>query len=104
MKLNLKQKFYNLKNEEVKYENESLTLGIVLATLVLQPHKQKKGFRPLKAWELAKRFYDNDACEIDKADFVQIKDLLEEQEVFFPFVIAQVEEMLLEAEKDKKDN
>lgn len=91
--------------EEVKNKQE-LTLGKVLADFVLTPHQQKRGFRPLKGLELARKFYGKDAknpkVEIDKADFIQIKELVEEKEgVYTPLIVGQVVEMLNEAEKEK---
>ena len=99
MKLNLKQTFKNLKGEDVKVENETLTLGIILANIVLAPHKDKNGFRPLKSWELGKKLYENDIIELDMSDFIQIKELVENHENYFPFILGQVLEMLIKAEK-----
>ncbi len=106
MKINCKQVFKNLKDQiinnsavEEGKKKESLTLGMVLSEVVLAPHKDKNGFRPLKGYELAKKFYNGGIVEIDTADFVQLKELLEESETYVPMIIGQALEMLSETQK-----
>jgi len=94
-KINTRKTFIDLKNKLVKEENkEPLTLGMVLANIILMPHKDKKGFRPLKAWELGKKFYDQEEVEVDLSDFVQLKELVENNELYHTIITAQALEML----------
>ncbi len=99
MKINLKQKIVTIRGEVVKVDNEEITVGFVLSTAILQPHKDKKGFRPLRAWELAKKLDSLEEIELDASELAQIKDILEDNENFYPFVIAQVQEVLINLEK-----
>ena len=92
MKINIKQKFVNLKGEAINVNNdlkvkEPLTLGWVLSEIVLSPNKPKNGFRPLKGWELAQEFYNKSEVEMSGADFLQLKELVENNESFVPLII-----------------
>ncbi len=98
IKLKLKTEIKNLKGDAIKSDNDIATVGLILANTVLEPHKDKKGFRPLKAYELAKKFYDKEEVELDQSDLIQIKELIEES-TYQPMVIAQVLEAIIEAEK-----
>lgn len=93
-KINTKQKFVNLRGFEIKQEKEFLTLGVVLAEIILAPHEDKDGFRPLKAYELAKKFFDQKEVEIDKADLMQLRELVEKSASYIPLITAQVLEKL----------
>ena len=100
MKLNLKQIFFNLKGEKIKNPDGTIcTLGDILAMVVLNPNKQKNGFRPLKAWELAKKFTNNKEIELDVSEVVQIKEMLEEDESLHIAVRAQSLEYFIKADK-----
>lgn len=95
MKLHLNKTFKALNGEDIKVheegnEKEVLTIGKVLANLVLSQHKTKKGFRPLKAYELAKKFYDQNEVEVDQADFIQLRELVEESPDLMPIITAQI--------------
>lgn len=96
--INTKQKFLNLKGEIIYSSNdkkrEPLELGYVLSEIVLSPNKPKNGFRPLKGWELAKKFYKQSEVEIETADFIQLKELVENNDSFIPMITAQAIEML----------
>lgn len=94
MKIDTARTFINLKGSPLKSsdDDEEITLGAVLANLVLTPHQQKNGFRPLKAWELAQKFYKQPVVELDTSDFVQIKELLETTETISPLVAGQIME------------
>ena len=109
MKINCKQTFKNLKNEDIQIvdgndqtKKEILMLGNVIAEILLQPHKEKKGFRPLKSWELAQRFYKDKEVEIDQADFIQLKEIVEENENYNTIIIAQTLVYFNQAEQSKK--
>lgn len=84
----------NLKGEPLKSDGDDLTLGMVIANILLAPHKDKKGFRPLKSYELAKKFYNDATVEIDNADLTQIIELVEETDQVTTLVVAQVLEKL----------
>lgn len=96
MILHTKTQYKNLKGELIEFgsSNEPLTLGDVLSEIILQPHQDKKGFRPLDAWELAKKFYKQEEVEVNLSDFVQLKELVEESKSFYVMIIAQTLEML----------
>ena len=102
MLIKTKGELTNLKGEILKNNGVSLTIGEVLAEIVLAPHKDKNGFRPLKGLELAKKFIDQEEVEIDKADFIQLKEVVENNESYVPLVIAQVL-LLLEDVKETEE-
>lgn len=106
MKINTKLTFKNLTGIDVSVSESAggpkdlLTLGMVLAEAALtSPHKHKNGFRPGKAYDLAKRFYANNVVELDRPDFNQLKELLEDNETYPSIIIAQALEMLEESKK-----
>jgi hypothetical protein len=108
--INIKQTFKNLKGiiitvkgdeEEASTkpeEKEPLTLGQVLADILINSHSIKKGFRPLKSYELAKKFYGENAkkdeVEIELAELIQIRELVEENPFYNTVITAQALEML----------
>jgi len=104
MKIDPNKIFVNLKGDVINSKDENgikspLTLGMVLSELALTPHKQKNGFRPLKGYELAKKFYEEKEVEISPADFAQLKELVENSDMYNTIIIAQVLEMLEESKK-----
>lgn len=101
MKLKLNETIKNLKGEPVKNGEETLTVGACLSEIVLAPHEKQDGFRPLKAYDLAKKFVSQKECEIDTADFVQLKKVVEENKSYIPLVTAQIL-LVLEAVKEAK--
>ena len=101
MKILLKKVIVNLRNKPLKLEDQDLTLGIVLSEIVLAPHKDKNGFRPLKAWELAKKFFSDEEVDLDKSDFIQLKEIVESSQSYNPLVIAQALESLEAVKEDK---
>lgn len=108
-KIKTNLKFKNLKGDIINTEEFQgvkkelpLTLGLVLAEIILATHENKKGFRPLKSYELAKKLYGEDAKEIfevDNADFIQIKELVENSQQYVTLIIAQAIQMLDEFNK-----
>lgn len=104
MKINCGLQFQNLKGEVVNVVDEKggktpLTLGQVLADVALTPHKVKNGFRPLKGYELAQKFYANKEVDIDRADFIQLKELIENNEAYTTLIIAQAIKLLSEVKE-----
>lgn len=97
--INTKHVFVNLKGEPIESEGKGITLGDVLANIILTPHEDKKGFRPLKAWELAQKLSTQTEVEVDKADFVQIKEIVENTKTYNPLIIGQVMEQLAEVKE-----
>ena len=101
-KIILKQTFKNLKGEEIQIIEEGkktgfvLTLGEVLANVVLSPHNDRKGFRPLDAVQLGRKFYNDNEVELTEAEFVQMKELVETSDLM-PIVSGQVLEMFSKA-------
>ncbi len=105
MKIKLKTALVNLKNEAMLTEGEPTTVGLILANIVLTPHKQKDGFRPLKAYELAKKFYDQEEVELDNSDFIQLKEIIEINDAGYqPLVIAQLQQHFINSEKETEKN
>lgn len=97
MKINCKKELLNLKNEPLPTGDEgNLTVGRALANIVLAPHETKNGFRPLKSYELAKKFYYKDEVEIDNSDLIQLKEIVENGKVYSTLVVAQLLEALNE--------
>ena|SRR3990167_11333280 len=95
IKINTKQKYKNLKGEDIQYDNkDNLTLGNVLAEILLQPHEDKQGFRPLESWDLAKKFYSQGEVEVNLSEFIQLRELVEKSKAFIVMVVAQTIEML----------
>lgn len=108
--INIKKTFKNLngititkKGDEeepsVKPEDkEPLTLGQVLADILINSRLQKNGFRPLKSYELAKKMYGENAkqdeVELELAELIQIKELVENNPFYNTVVTAQALEML----------
>lgn len=106
MKINTRLTFKNLTGVDVSVSDEAegqkdlLTLGMVLAEAALtSPHKNKNGFKARKGYDLAKRFYADDVVELDGSDFAQLKELLEDNELYPSIIIAQALEMLEESKK-----
>ncbi len=102
IKLDLTQFIVSLKGTPAKNsENEDLTLGMVLANVVLAPRKARKGFRPLQAWELAQKFYGQKEIELDLSHVSQIKEILEsDDQTQLPFVVGQTLEYIIKAENE----
>ena len=87
------------KNAVSDRTGETLTLGEVLAEVVLAKI-EKDGFRPLKGWELAQKFYKDKEVEVDDSELIQIKELLPKTG-FANSVIGQTEKMLADIKEDK---
>lgn len=77
MKIKLDKTFLNLKGEELKRGDNPIKMGEILAEIILTPAKTKNGFRPLKSFELAKKMDKCEEVELDAADLIQIKELVE---------------------------
>ena len=102
MKLKLNIKITNLKGEFIKADEKTdATVGLMLSNIVLEPHKDKNGFRPLKAYELAKKFFEKEEVELDKSDVIQIKELVENC-AYQPLIVAQILEAIINAESEEK--
>lgn len=104
MKIKTSHKFTNLKGEVIYRDTEkkeALALGEALAEIVIAPRKDKKGFRPLKGLELARKLYNDKEVEIDKADLIQLKEAVEDNQSYVPLITAQILEVLEELKEDK---
>ena len=110
MKINIKKIFKNLRGEILNTEDETgrtepTTLGLVLSNIILASREPKKGFRPLKGLELGRKLYGEDAktntVEIDKADFIQIKELVEETQIYGTIITGQVLEEFENLKEEK---
>lgn len=102
MKINTTQEFKNLKGDVINSIDDAgvkspLTLGVVLSEIALIPHTAKNGFRPIKGYELAKKFYNDPEVEIDSADYIQLKELAEKVTSYSTIIIAQALLMLEES-------
>lgn len=100
MKLNVKQTLKTLQGEPLNVVDEkgkkieTLTLGTVLSNIILAPHKDKNGFRPLKAYELAQKFVNQKEVDIDTSEMIQLKEIVENNESYMPLITAQAILML----------
>ena len=104
MKIKLHQILTNLRGESLVMSSnakvkEKITLGLLLINVILEPHKDKPGFRPLDAYSLAKRFDNQKEVEVTAGEFIQIRELVENNETFLPLVLGQALEMLDKSEK-----
>ena len=105
MKIKTSQIHTNLKGEPLTMptgkgnKQEKVTLGLFLTNIVLEPHKDKPGFRPLDAYTLAKRFDSGKDVDITASEFTQIRELIETNESYLPLVLGQALEMLDNSEK-----
>jgi hypothetical protein len=77
-----------------------LTVGEVIST-ILSTKKTDK-FNPLKAYVLAQHFYKAGLVDIDESDFSSLREVIESNDQFVPFVIAQVLKAMIDA-RDKVD-
>ena len=96
MKINTKQGIKDLKGDVLKdASGEDFTIGGFLANQLIIPRETPiKGLSPIKAWSLAQKFYNEDEVELDKADALVIKDMVEAIEGISPMVTAQILETL----------
>ena len=78
---------------------ENVTLGLFLTNIILEPHKDKPGFRPLEAYKLAQKLDSQKEVDITAAEFVQIRALIENNETYLPIVLGQALELLDNCEK-----
>lgn len=90
MKINTGQPILNLKGENMKVDDENLTLGNVIANSLLLDTTAGK----MKLYILAKKIYDSKSVDLDKADFNIVKNALEKSTTYNALVIGQAELML----------
>jgi hypothetical protein len=79
--------------------SQELTVGGVISTILST--KKVDQFNPLKAYSLAQRFYKGGLIEIDEGDYSSLRQVIENNDQYVPFVLAQVLQALIEA-KDKQ--
>jgi len=111
MKLNIKQAFKSVTGEVIKIkaneegkdvkpeDRETLTLGILIfQVLNNHPYVNKRGFRPLKSYEIIKKCYGTEAktdeIELEQGEIIQIREMVEENPYYNAVVTAQAIEML----------
>ena len=78
---------------------EKVTLGLLLINIILEPHKDKPGFRPLDAYKLAQKLDTQKEVDVTATEFLQIKELVENNEMYLPLVLGQALEMLNNCDK-----
>ena len=78
--------------------SRELTVGGVVSTILST--KKIEQFNPLKAYALAQRFYKGGFIEIDEGDYSSLREVIEKNDQYVPFVLAQVIQAMIEA-KDK---
>jgi len=94
MKILTKQVLKDLDGKPIpKLGGGALTLGIAIAQM-LTNREAKTGFDPLKTYILATKFYDNDEVDIDDADWMKVKKLLESNTADSALVVGQVLKIL----------
>ena len=105
MKIKTTTKLTNLKGEHLTTPKQNgkgkdnVTLGLFLTNIVLEPHKDKPGFRPLEAYKLAQKFDTQEEVEVTASEFIQIKELIENNESYLPLVLGQALELLNSSEQ-----
>ena len=105
MKIKTAQLLKNLRGESLTMptgtgkSKEKATLGLILLNIILEPHKDKSGFRPLDAYKLAQKLESEKEVEITTGEFIQIRELVENNETYLPIVLGQALEMLDNCEK-----
>lgn len=110
MKINTKIILKDLENGNIKDPlngKNDLTLGMVIARILTGNPKEIKQLSPLKAFDLAMKFNNNNIVEIDKADYKEIKEIIKKSSTYAVLVIGQIEkeldnQELIKVEKDKK--
>ena len=75
-----------------------MTVGSVVSMILST--KKIDQFKPLKAFSLAQRFYKGGLIELDDADYSSLRDVIECNDQYVPFVLAQVIQAFIYA-KDK---
>lgn len=70
-------------------EGKPFTLGQFLIS-VLNNTPKEKNFPPMKAYDLASRLYKENFVELDKADFIKLKTLVEDATNFSTLFVGQV--------------
>ena len=79
--------------------SRELTVGGVISTILST--KKIDQFNPLKAYVLAQRFYKGGMIEIDEGDYSSLRQVIENNDQYVPFVLAQVIQTMIDA-KDKQ--
>jgi hypothetical protein len=77
-----------------------MTVGDVVSTILST--KKTDRFSTLKAYVLAQRFYKAGVIDIDESDYSALREVIEGNDQFVPFVLAQVLQVLIDA-KDKSE-
>ena len=72
-----------------------MTVGDVVSQILST--KRVEQFNILKADVLARRFYRVEVVDIDEADLAALIEVIDHNDQFFPFVLATVKRVLIEA-------
>ena len=105
MKIKTNALLGNLKGEPLTMSTgtgkavEKVTLGLLLINIILEPHKDKPGFRPLDAYKLSQKLHSQKEVEVSTSEFLQIRELVEKNETYLPLVLGQALEMLDNCDK-----
>ena len=105
MKIKTNLLLKNLKDEPLTMPTgkgkgqEKVTLGLLLINIILETHKDKPGFRPLDAYKLAQKLDTQKEVDVTATEFLQIKELVENNEMYLPLVLGQALEMLNNCDK-----
>lgn len=97
MKINNEQALKNMKGEDLKVENEVLTVGKAISNILLASEEKGK----MKLFILAKKFYDDSSIDLDSADFALVKNEIAKTRIYNTLVSGQLE-VILEGIKDEK--
>lgn len=90
MKVNCTKPITALNGEPIKQGEETATIGLTLSNMILEPGCK---LHPVKAYELAKKLYNNKTVEIEEEDVEVIKTAVESSN-YLPIAKAQVLEAL----------
>jgi len=94
------QETINISGVSVPTGGHEMTVGDVISNILSLKKSDK--ISPLKAYVLAQRFYKGGITEIDDSDFSSLREIIEKNDQYVPFVIAQVLQAMIDS-KDKAD-
>ncbi len=102
----LKQLNGNIVVADVAKPNEGLTVGVAIATVLTAGNppgtiEPKTSFHPVKKWELAQMFYNDEMVKLDKSDYKDLKAIIETSKAYIDLVIGQLLTLLADQEGKK---
>jgi len=96
MKLELNKTLKALDGSEIptsQIDQSPFTYGKAMANILIAP-KAVNNFDKFKSYELAKKLYNEETLELDKADFKNLKDAVERDGNYTSLILGQLLEYL----------